>query len=183
MRRLARNSLAAFFVAVVMGGAPPSPPRSFHRDSERHAVGHCCHAVALPNRARWPRGRRKGRDVGWGAYDSHVPLSRQLRIAMVSMHTSPLDAPGSGDAGGMNVVERHTAEALAELGHQVDLITRRSDPGQPDVVDLGGESGCGTSTLDPRSTWRSRRSTRTWTSSARRWARSTRTTSSTAITG
>jgi len=100
--------------------------------------GHCCHAVALPNRARWPRGRRKGRDVGWGAYDSHVPFSRQLRIAMVSMHTSPLDAPGSGDAGGMNVVERHTAEALAELGHQVDLITRRSDPGQPDVVDLGG---------------------------------------------
>ena len=76
--------------------------------------------------------------MGWGAYDSHVPLSRQLRIAMVSMHTSPLDAPGSGDAGGMNVVERHTAEALAELGHQVDLITRRSDPRQPDVVDLGG---------------------------------------------
>jgi D-inositol-3-phosphate glycosyltransferase len=38
----------------------------------------------------------------------------------------------------MNVVERHTAEALAELGHKVDLITRRSGPGQPDVVDLGG---------------------------------------------
>ncbi len=38
----------------------------------------------------------------------------------------------------MNVVERHTAEALAELGHEVDLITRRSDPSQPDVVDLGG---------------------------------------------
>jgi len=38
----------------------------------------------------------------------------------------------------MNVVERHTAEALAELGHSVDLITRRSDPSQPDIVDLGG---------------------------------------------
>ncbi len=38
----------------------------------------------------------------------------------------------------MNVVERHTAEALAELGHTVDLITRRSDPDQPDIVDLGG---------------------------------------------
>jgi len=78
------------------------------------------------------------RSLGGGAYDSVVPISRPLRIAMVSMHTSPLDAPGSGDAGGMNVVERHTAEALAELGHTVDLITRRSDPDQPDIVDLGG---------------------------------------------
>ncbi len=57
---------------------------------------------------------------------------------MVSMHTSPLDTPGSGDAGGMNVVEMHTATALGALGHRVDLITRRSDPSQPDVVDLGG---------------------------------------------
>lgn len=72
------------------------------------------------------------------AYDAKVPLTPRLKIAMVSMHTSPLDSPGSGDAGGMNVVELHTAEALAELGHKVDLITRRSDPSQADVVDLGG---------------------------------------------
>ena len=52
------------------------------------------------------------------------------------MHTSPADLPGSGDAGGMNVVEYHQAFALAELGHRVDLITRRSDPGQADVVEL-----------------------------------------------
>jgi len=75
---------------------------------------------------------------GSGAYDAVVPLSRPLSIAMVSMHTSPLESPGSGDAGGMNVVERHTAEALGELGHRVELITRRSDPDQPDLVDLGG---------------------------------------------
>lgn len=59
-----------------------------------------------------------------------------LRIAFVSMHTSPTDLPGSGDAGGMNVVEYHQAFALAQLGHRVDLITRRSDPAQPDVVEL-----------------------------------------------
>ncbi len=59
-----------------------------------------------------------------------------LRIAFVSMHTSPADLPGSGDAGGMNVVEHHQALALARLGHRVDLITRRSDPAQPDLVDL-----------------------------------------------
>lgn len=63
-------------------------------------------------------------------------MSESLRIAFVSMHTSPADLPGSGDAGGMNVVEYHQAFALARLGHRVDLITRRSDPAQPDVVEL-----------------------------------------------
>jgi D-inositol-3-phosphate glycosyltransferase len=37
----------------------------------------------------------------------------------------------------MNVVELHEARALAALGHEVDLITRRSDPEQPDEVGLG----------------------------------------------
>lgn len=59
-----------------------------------------------------------------------------LHIAFVSMHTSPADLPGSGDAGGMNVVEHHQSRALAQLGHRVDLITRRSDPAQPDLVEL-----------------------------------------------
>ena len=59
-----------------------------------------------------------------------------LRIAFVSLHTSPADAPGSGDAGGMNVVERAQADALARQGHTVELITRRSSPDAPDVVEL-----------------------------------------------
>ena len=63
-------------------------------------------------------------------------MTDSLRIAFVSMHTSPADLPGSGDAGGMNVVEYHQAFALARLGHRVDLITRRSDPGQADVTHL-----------------------------------------------
>lgn len=54
------------------------------------------------------------------------------------MHTSPASAPGAGDAGGMNVVEWHQAQALGRLGHRVDLVTRRSAPDQPDVTDLGG---------------------------------------------
>ena len=60
-----------------------------------------------------------------------------LRLLFVSMHTSPADAPGAGDAGGMNVVELSQAQALADLGHHVDLVTRRSAPGQPDVTELG----------------------------------------------
>ncbi len=59
-----------------------------------------------------------------------------LHIAFVSMHTSPADLPGSRDAGGMNVVERAQADALARSGHRVDLITRRSSPEAPDAVEL-----------------------------------------------
>ncbi|MCL2453700.1 MAG: glycosyltransferase [Micrococcales bacterium] len=65
---------------------------------------------------------------------SSLRVLTSLRVLMVSMHTSPMDAPGSGDAGGMNVVELHEAQALAALGHRVDLVTRRSDPAQPDAV-------------------------------------------------
>jgi D-inositol-3-phosphate glycosyltransferase len=60
-----------------------------------------------------------------------------LRIAFVSMHTSPTASPGAGDAGGMNVVELALAEALARGGHSVDLMTRRADPDVPDVSDVG----------------------------------------------
>ena len=59
-----------------------------------------------------------------------------LRLAFVSLHTSPATQPGSGDAGGLNVVARATADALAELGHTVELITRRADPAEPDAVEL-----------------------------------------------
>ena len=61
-----------------------------------------------------------------------------LRLLFVSMHTSPASSPGAGDAGGMNVVELHQAQALAALGHTVDIVTRRSAPDQPDATDLGG---------------------------------------------
>ncbi|WP_058234466.1 glycosyltransferase [Devriesea agamarum] len=59
-----------------------------------------------------------------------------LRLAYISLHTSPLAAPGRADAGGMNVVELQQALALARRGHQVDLITRRSDQDSPDVTDV-----------------------------------------------
>ncbi|MDO5533716.1 MAG: glycosyltransferase [Propionibacteriaceae bacterium] len=61
-----------------------------------------------------------------------------LRLLFVSMHTSPASSPGAGDAGGMNVVELHQAQALAALGHRVDIATRRSSPDQPEATDLGG---------------------------------------------
>ncbi|QUY63471.1 glycosyltransferase [Gulosibacter molinativorax] len=59
-----------------------------------------------------------------------------LRIAFVVLHTSPIDEPGTKDAGGMNVVVRAQAEELAKLGHRVELITRRQDPDSPAFREL-----------------------------------------------
>ncbi|HVN11168.1 MAG TPA: D-inositol-3-phosphate glycosyltransferase [Kineosporiaceae bacterium] len=43
---------------------------------------------------------------------------------MLSVHTSPLDQPGTGDAGGMNVYVAETARRLAERGTEVEIFTR-----------------------------------------------------------
>ncbi|SED99701.1 glycosyltransferase [Ruania alba] len=59
-----------------------------------------------------------------------------LRVAMVSLHTSPGADPGAGDVGGMNVVIRHLAGELAALGCEIDILTRRTDPAAPTVVEL-----------------------------------------------
>ena len=58
------------------------------------------------------------------------------RIAMISEHASPLAVLGGVDAGGQNVYVAHVARHLAEAGHQVDVYTRRDDPGAADVVEL-----------------------------------------------
>jgi D-inositol-3-phosphate glycosyltransferase len=57
------------------------------------------------------------------------------RLAVLSMHTSPLAQPGVGDSGGMNVYVRELSSALARAGVACDVYTRssgRKDP--PSVV-------------------------------------------------
>ena len=54
---------------------------------------------------------------------------------MLSVHTSPLAQPGSGDGGGMNVYIRALASSLARAGVAVDVFTRAEHPEQPPVVD------------------------------------------------
>jgi len=56
------------------------------------------------------------------------------RVAMLSVHTSPLAQPGTGDGGGMNVYVRSLASALARAGVAVDVLTRAEHPEQPPVV-------------------------------------------------
>lgn len=52
------------------------------------------------------------------------------RIAILSLHTSPLAQPGTGDGGGMNVYVRQLAAGMARRGAEVDVFTRRELPGQ-----------------------------------------------------
>ncbi len=58
------------------------------------------------------------------------------RVAMLSVHTSPLDPPGGGDAGGMNVYIVETAKRLAERGTEVEIFTRATSSDQPPIVEL-----------------------------------------------
>ena len=61
------------------------------------------------------------------------------RVAMLSVHTSPLAQPGTGDGGGMNVYVRSLASALARAGVAVDVLTRAEHPdhGESVVVEPG----------------------------------------------
>ena len=59
------------------------------------------------------------------------------RVAMLSVHTSPLDQPGTGDAGGMNVYVTELAHALAARGARVEIFTRATSSALPDTVPLG----------------------------------------------
>ncbi|HJP16154.1 MAG TPA: glycosyltransferase [Acidimicrobiales bacterium] len=58
------------------------------------------------------------------------------RLAVLSLHTSPLVQPGSGDSGGMNVYVRELISALARLGRESTVFVRRTDLTTPEVVDV-----------------------------------------------
>ena len=50
------------------------------------------------------------------------------RLAVLSLHTSPLAQPGTGDGGGMNVYVRELTTALARAGVECDVYTRAWSP-------------------------------------------------------
>ncbi|HEX2193202.1 MAG TPA: glycosyltransferase [Acidimicrobiales bacterium] len=56
------------------------------------------------------------------------------RLAVLSLHTSPLAQPGAGDGGGMNVYVRSLSSALARAGLDCDVYTRAWRPGLAPVV-------------------------------------------------
>ncbi|HJY56510.1 MAG TPA: D-inositol-3-phosphate glycosyltransferase [Streptosporangiaceae bacterium] len=58
------------------------------------------------------------------------------RIATISLHTSPLDQPGTGDAGGLNVYVVEVSKRLAERGIEVEIFTRAVSRDTPPTVEL-----------------------------------------------
>jgi D-inositol-3-phosphate glycosyltransferase len=66
-----------------------------------------------------------------GALDNVVS-----RVAVLSLHTSPLVQPGHGDAGGMNVYIRELVSSLAQAGADATVYVRRWTDDLPDVVEV-----------------------------------------------
>jgi D-inositol-3-phosphate glycosyltransferase len=58
------------------------------------------------------------------------------RVAMVSVHTSPLEQPGTGDAGGLNVYVVETAARLAARGTEVEIFTRATSSDAPPCIEM-----------------------------------------------
>jgi len=62
--------------------------------------------------------------------------SNVSRVAVLSLHTSPLVQPGHGDAGGMNVYIRELVSSLAQAGADATVYVRRWADDLPDLVDV-----------------------------------------------
>jgi D-inositol-3-phosphate glycosyltransferase len=57
-------------------------------------------------------------------------------VCVLSVHTSPLEQPGTGDAGGMNVYIAETARRMAQRGVEVEIFTRATSSELPPVAEL-----------------------------------------------
>jgi len=58
------------------------------------------------------------------------------RIAVLMVHTSPLEQPGIGDAGGMNIYVVESAQRMAAMGVSVDIFTRRTHASETDFIEI-----------------------------------------------
>ncbi|MFI7212567.1 D-inositol-3-phosphate glycosyltransferase [Micromonospora maritima] len=74
--------------------------------------------------------------TGVGRQRGALPWPRPRRIATLSVHTSPLHQPGTGDAGGMNVYILEVARRLAEADVEVEIFTRATSGDLPPVVEM-----------------------------------------------
>jgi len=52
------------------------------------------------------------------------------------VHTSPLEQPGIGDAGGMNIYVVESAQRMAAMGVAVDIFTRRTHASETETVEI-----------------------------------------------
>ncbi len=61
---------------------------------------------------------------------------KQLRIAMLSIHSNPIGELGTNDTGGMSVYIRELARELGRRGHLIDIYTRLRNGRHQPVIDL-----------------------------------------------
>ena len=64
-------------------------------------------------------------------------MAGQLRLAMLSIHSSPIGNIGAKDTGGMSIYVREVARQMGKLGLLVDIYTRVHDPKRSRIVELG----------------------------------------------
>jgi len=62
-------------------------------------------------------------------------MGRLLRIAMLSIHSSPLGRLGSADTGGMSIYLLELASEIGKRGHLVDIFTRHTAQGWMQVLE------------------------------------------------
>ena len=125
--------VAAAQLGAGPGEAADSPPTSVRgprspggdvapaRSAGRSAGSRGAPGRRVVRRARRPPGipgARRAVLVGWTSRTEGTTWSRIRRLAMISLHTSPLDQPGTGDAGGMNVYVIELSRRLAAAGHR-----------------------------------------------------------------
>ena len=98
--------------------------------------------VASAGKAAPASWARSGSDAGCppepataGSGRENWPLMPR-RVAMLSMHTSPLEQPGTGDAGGLNVYVVELSRQLAEQGTEVEIFTRATSSSLPPAAEL-----------------------------------------------
>lgn len=63
-------------------------------------------------------------------------MKQPSRVAMLTVHTSPLERPGTGDAGGLNVYVVEASRQLSARGIEVEIFTRATGSERPPVVEL-----------------------------------------------
>jgi hypothetical protein len=119
-------------------------------------------AGCTPTRSAHCAGRRSG-DPPPRCKDGGVRRDRELidgatdvvprRVAVLSVHTSPLAQPGTGDAGGMNVYVLQTALHLARRGVEVEIFTRATASADPPLVRVAPGCWCATWWPAPSKAW------------------------------
>jgi D-inositol-3-phosphate glycosyltransferase len=95
-------------------------------------------AITNPMQAQADDARPSDRAGPQGQADRPRGGHGPRRVAVLSVHTSPLAQPGTGDSGGMNVYLSSVAERMAAEGVEVDVYTRATGADLPPTVVTSG---------------------------------------------